>query len=147
MRLIKRVMHIQPTEDIIKLIQKTIILDFEIEHLCTAKVWEEWKTQELVSLRSDDIMNDMFRGLIPRDKSLDVVIDELVDDPVVRDTILSFEPKKLKKKKMVEYLRDHHEEEKEVFIGFTRTIEEIERYFVKSPIERETTGKADAHNS
>ena len=54
------------------------------------QVWEEWKAQDLVSPRSEDEMRAMFQGLIPRDKSLDSVIDELIVEPSIRDTILSF---------------------------------------------------------
>lgn len=94
------------------------------------QVWEEWKAQDLVSPRSEDEIRAMFQGLIPRDKSLDSVIDELIVEPSIRDTILSFEPKKLKKR-MVSCLRENHENDTEAFIGFKRTIETIEKYFVK----------------
>lgn len=92
-----KVMNIQPSAEIIALRQKHIELMYEIEHLCSAAVWEGWKEQELVDLRSDTDLRLIFEGLIPRNKSLDVVIDELIDDAVVRDTILSFEPKNSKR--------------------------------------------------
>ena len=126
-----RVMLIEPSDVIIALKNKHIDLFFEIEHLCSMQMWEEWKEQELVSLRSDNDMRAMFEGLIPRDKSFDDIIDELVEEPIIRDTIVSFEPKKLKKKKMANFLRENHENEAEVFIGFKRTIEAMERFFVK----------------
>ena len=40
-------------------------------------------------------------------------------------TILSFEPKKRKKKRMVSCIRENHENEAEVFIGFKRTMNSI----------------------
>jgi len=126
-----KVMNIQPSAEIVALRQKHIELMYEIEHLCSADVWEGWKVQELVDIRSDADLRQMFEGLIPRNKSLDVVIDELVDDTSVRDTILSFEPKKLKKKQMVSYLREKFETNKEAFAGFERTIRELEKFFNK----------------
>ena len=44
-------------------------------------------------------------GAAPRDKTLDSIIDELVESTDVRDTILSFEPKSLKKKRILELLK------------------------------------------
>ena len=90
-----------------------------------------WKSQKLVSLRSDAEMRNMFEGLIPHDKSLDCVIDELVLDVSIRDTILTFNPLELKKKRMVSCLRENFLNDASAFEGFKRTIEDIENYFCK----------------
>lgn len=124
-----RIANIQPSEDIIKLHKEHINFFYEIEHLCSTKVWEGWKEQELVTVREDAEMRSMFEKLIPRDKSLDNVIDDLVKNIEVRDTILTFEPKKLKKKQMVTYLKEHFGEDVEAFSGFARTITDIEAFF------------------
>ena len=73
----------------------------------------------------------MFEGLIPRDKSLDSVIDELVPDISIRDTIISFEPQKLKIKRMVSCLQEKFVDDAEAFSGFRKTIEDIENFFCK----------------
>lgn len=124
-----RIANIQPSNEIINLYQKNIKLYYEIEHLCSGEVWKGWKTQELVSLREDRELRKMFETLIPRDKSLDNIIDELVEDTEIRDTIVSFEPKKLKKNKMVDYLKNNFGEDKSAFVGFEKTIKDIENYF------------------
>ncbi len=90
-----------------------------------------WKAGELVSLRSDKEMHDMFDGLVPRNKTLDNVIDDLIEDTRIRDTILTFEPKKLHKKQMVKYLKDNFAENPLAFSGFARTISDIETFFCK----------------
>jgi hypothetical protein len=125
-----KITNIQPSDAVINLNEKHIAFLYEIEHLCSAEVWQGWKTQNLVELRTDAEMRSMFNGLIPRDKSLDNIVDELVDDVAVRDTILTFEPKKLKKKRMVAYLKEHFCDNINAFAGFSRTIKEIEEYFV-----------------
>lgn len=125
-----RVIHIEPTEAIISLYNKGITFFFEIEHLCSPDVWNAWKEEGIVSVRSDSDMRRMFERLIPRDKSLDVVIDSTVDDIAIRDTILSFEPKELKKKKMAASLRANFVDRADAFAGFAKTIKEIEEYFV-----------------
>lgn len=124
-----RIANIQPSNEIINLYQKNINLYYEIEHLCSGEVWKGWKTQGLVSLREDRELRKMFETLIPRDKSLDNIIDELVEDTEIRDTIVSFEPKKLKKNKMVDYLKNNFGEDESAFVGFEKTIKDIENYF------------------
>lgn len=124
-----RIANIQPSNEIISLYQKKINFYYEIEHLCSVAVWKGWKTRGLVSLREDKELRKMFESLIPRDKSLDNIIDELVEDTDVRDTIVSFEPKKLKKNKMVEYLKENFGGDKNAFVGFEKTIKDIENYF------------------
>lgn len=126
-----KIANIQPSDPVITLYHQKIKFFFEIEHLCAAPVWELWKSQGLVTLRDDSEIRNMFDGLIPRDKSLDNVIDELVDDIGVRDTILTFEPKKLKKKQMVACLKNHFYEDAGMFSGFERTIKDIEAFFCK----------------
>lgn len=126
-----KIANIQPSDPVITLYHQKIKFFFEIEHLCAAPVWELWKSQGLVTLRDDSEIRNMFDGLIPRDKSLDNVIDELVDDIGVRDTILTFEPKKLKKKQMVACLKSHFYEDASMFSGFERTIKDIEAFFCK----------------
>ena len=122
---------IQPSDAIISLFSQKIKPIYEIEHLCSSEVWEMWKSKNLVSLRSDDEIRNMFDGLVPRDKSLDCVIDELVSDISIRDTILTFEPQKLKKKQMVSCLREHFSNNATAFTGFEKTIQDIESYFSK----------------
>ena len=124
-----KIANIQPSDEIINFHKKRIDFLYEIEHLCAAKVWRGWKEQELVNVRQDIEMRNMFEGLVPRDKSLDNVIDELVDDIEIRDTILTFEPKKLKKKQMVKYLKNNFGQDASAFTGFNRTIEDIEKFF------------------
>lgn len=126
-----KVSIIKPSEDIIQLYGKKIKPQFEIEHLCSPEVWEGWKASGLVSVRSDKEMHDIFDGLVPRDKTLDNVIDDLIEDTRIRDTILTFEPKKLHKKQMVKYLKDNFAENPLAFSGFARTISDIEAFFCK----------------
>lgn len=125
-----KIANIQPSDEIINFHKKHIDFLYEIEHLCSAKVWRGWKEQELVNVRQDIEMRNMFEGLVPRDKSLDNVIDELVEDVEIRDSILTFEPKKLKKKQMVKYLKSHFGQDTRAFTGFNRTIEDIKNFLI-----------------
>ena len=126
-----RIANIQPSDIMTFMYSQKIKPLFEIEHLCSTKVWELWKSKNLVSVRSDADIQAMFEGLIPRNKTLDNVIDDLVPDITIRDTVLTFEPGELKKKKMVECLREHFEGDVDAFVGFERTIKDIEVFFTK----------------
>ena len=124
-----KVCNIEPSDEIIALFSEKIDFAFEIEHLCSSSVWRKWIQSDLVDLRADAEVRSMFDGLIPRQKSLDETIDELVENADTKETILTYEPKKLKKKAMVKCLRDNFEDDASAFSGFARTIDSIEKYF------------------
>ena len=124
-----KIANIAPSDTITGIYAKKIKFNFEIEHLCSPEVWKLWKTQNVADLRSDSEMLQMFDGLVPRDKSLDNVIDDMFTDTDIRDTILTFEPMKLTKKKMVQLLKENFGDHADVFSGFSRTVTDIERYF------------------
>ena len=124
-----KIATISPSDAITEIFGKNVKFNFEIEHLCSPDVWKLWKTKNVVEPRSDSEMIQMFDVLVPRDKSLDNVIDELFSDGDTRDTILTFEPAKLKKKKMVALLKENFSDDTDKFLGFARTVADIERYF------------------
>ena len=70
----------------------------------------------------------MFSGLVPRCKTLDTVIDELVDIIDIRDTILTFVPKDDKKTAITRLLQTDPNSSNAVK-GFEKTIQRIETYF------------------
>ena len=119
---------IQPSDEIINLLDKHIDIEFEIEHLLSLDFWKRIKENNFQDLRSLEELNKMFTGLVPRDKTLDNVIEELVEDTNIRDTILTFNPKKLKKKKIVDLLKTD-ENKFEATIGMKRTIKKLEDFF------------------
>ncbi len=123
-----RLQHIEPSDEIIEILQKRIKIEFEIEHLLSPDFWKKIKSHGYEEIRSAEEFSRMFGGLVPRDKTLDSVIDELVDNTDVRDTILSFAPKALKKKRIVELLKGDANK-KETTAGLLRTVQKIESYF------------------
>lgn len=126
-----RLQHIEPSDEIIALLQKRIKFEFEIEHLLSLNFWKEIKSHGYEELRSAEELGRMFSGLVPRDKTLDSIIDELIENPDVRDTILSFAPKVLKKKRIVELLKGNTDK-KATTAGLLRTVQKIESYFCGS---------------
>lgn len=123
-----RIQTIQPSDAIIALLSKNIKMQFEIEHLLSTDFWKKLKIQNWVEPRSDEILQKMFTGLVPRSKTLDTVIDNLVDDVDVRDTILTFVPKDEKKTAITRLLQSDPCVADAVK-GFEKTIQRIEAYF------------------
>ena len=123
-----RVKHIEPSIEIISLLKKNIKIEFEIEHLLSCSFWKKLKKHNYVSARTDEDLARFFDGLIPRNKTLDSVIVDLINDEVIRDTILTFEPKELKKNKICELLKKS-ESVHENTIGLKKTLKNLEEYF------------------
>lgn len=123
-----RMQYIEPSDDIITLLEKHIKFEYEIEHLLSIDFWEEIKRKKYLEFRSEEELNRMFIGLVPRDKTLDSVIDDLVENTKIRDTILTFSPRELKNGKIVEFLKNH-EDKYSATMGFKRTIQKIEAHF------------------
>lgn len=123
-----RLQHIEPSDEIITLMQKKIKFEFEIEHLLSFEFWKKIKSHGYEELRSTEELGRMFNGLVPRDKTLDSIIDELVENTDARDTILTFGPKALKKKRIIELLKDATDKKAATF-GLLRTVQKIESYF------------------
>ncbi len=123
-----KIQTLQPSVEIIALLSKNIKMQFEIEHLLSTEFWKKLKVQDWVEPRSDDVLQSMFAGLVPRNKTLDVIIDELVNNIDVRDTILTFVPKDEKKTAISNLLQKEHNL-LEAVKGFDKTIQRIENYF------------------
>lgn len=123
-----RIQNIQPSDEIIMLLSKKIKMHFEIEHLLSIDFWKKLKAQNYVEPRSDESLQKMFSGLVPRCKTLDTVIDELVDVIDIRDTILTFVPKDEKKTAITRLLQTDPDSLNAVK-GFEKTIQRIEAYF------------------
>ncbi len=123
-----RIQHIEPSNEIIALLNKTINVSFEIEHLLSVDFWKEIKKKNYHESRTVEDLNKMFSGLVPRDKTLDMVIGELVEKEEIRDTILTFKPKSTKKKKIADMLTNYGDK-KLATDGLKRTIDKIESFF------------------
>ena len=114
--------------DIIKgLYRKKVKPQFEIEHLLSLEFWELLKEKNYVEPLSIKELQDAFEVLITRSKTLDNIIEDTVDDIRVRDTVLTFKPAELKKKRIVRLLKNS--DTKSVTEGFKNTIAELESYF------------------
>lgn len=123
-----KVNFIEPSNEIMLIRQKHILFDFEIEHLLSTTFWNKMTDAGLTQKRSDKSLCRMFSTLVPRNKTLDEVMVELIEDESIRSTILEREPKDKKKNKIVELLKKD-ENKKAVTEGFLKTVQELEKFF------------------
>ena len=122
---------LQPSDEIIELVSKNINFVYSIEHLLSTNFWKTLKSKCWVEPREDKELIAMFAGLIPRDKPLDAVIDDLVYNLDIRDTILTLKPKDDNKMSIAKLLQSmgKNSDTFDIVKGFSKTIERIESYF------------------
>ncbi|MFR6065174.1 MAG: ATP-dependent nuclease [Eubacterium sp.] len=123
-----KIQLLEPSDEVIYLLEKHINLPYEIEHLLSTKFWSKIKDSGFAEMRSSEELQNSFKNLVPRNKTLDNVIDDLVEDVSIRDSILSFNPANLKKKKIVNLL-NKYDDKSSATLGLVRTIRKIEEYF------------------
>ena len=123
-----KVKYIEASNEIASIYQKHILFEFEIEHLLSTAFWNKMTNAGLTQKRADKSLCRMFSTLVPRDKTLDEVMVELIEDENIRSTILEREPKDKKKNKIVELLKKD-ENKKDATEGFLKTVKELEKFF------------------
>lgn len=124
---------IEPSDSILEVLDKKVEFSYEIEHLLSIGFWKVLKTKNLVEMRSDKEMREMFVSQLPRAKTIDNIIEELIENVDIRDTIVTYNINEKKKVKANEFVNKTLEKEEGtiLFAGFKRTIEKIERAFLK----------------
>lgn len=125
------VIQIQPTEDM-KIVQAKIqkSLIFEIEHLLSYGFWEKIQEKHWVELKEVNELVSVYGHLMTRDKSLDTIIEEVVENEALKQTIIYWNPKDSKKDKIYEYAEQCCMESDEIFTGFSNTIQKLEKNFL-----------------
>ena len=123
-----KIQFIEPSDEIIELLNRKVSVLYEIEHLLSTDFWKKIIKCNYAEPRLIKEIGNMFSGLVPIDKTLNTVIDEIVESDDVRDTILKYKPKSKRKKKIVETLQKW-DDKSSATEGFKRTICKIETYF------------------
>ena len=126
-----KVIQIQPTEDM-KIVQAKIqkSLIFEIEHLLSYDFWKKLQQKNWVEVKEVNELVLVYGHLITRDNSLDTIIEDVVENEALKQTIIYWNPKDSKKDKIYEYAEQCCMESDEIFRGFSNTIRKLEKYFL-----------------
>ena len=123
-----QVKFLEPSNEIIGLYKKNIELYYEIEHLLSIKCWLKIKEKDFVEPREYAELNRADGRLLTRDKTIDMVLDDNIDDYNILNTIVTFNPHKDKKEKIFRYVEScKDEEQKEFLSGLKKTIEMLEK--------------------
>ena len=124
------VKYLEPSEQIINLMRKHLDVYYEIEHLLSVDCWELLKEKDLVELRTDEELHGMVRKIITRDKTVDNILDEVVEDINLLGTIVTLNPHKDKKEKICQLVEKADEEkQREYLAGLRKSIEMFEKIF------------------
>lgn len=120
---------LQPTEDIKKLNHKiNNSLLYEIEHLLSYDFWETIKRNGWASLKSNKELISTFSEKMTKEKSANDVIEEVIENEKMKDTIVLWNPKDSKKNQILNSVKlAINDGELDVIIGFENTIKFIEQ--------------------
>ena len=125
------VLKIEPSKEILDIYRDKFIIPFEIEHLLPTEIWNIAIAQKYVEARSNSELVRSYQGEVPRNKSIDVLMEEKIKNVDILETIVNFNPHSYKKMEfcqIVEKLKGKEGYE-DLFGGFSKTIEKIELFF------------------
>lgn len=109
-------------------IKKSIIIT--VEHLLSCDAWNVMKQRGWAQYRSSTELFNMFGNVLDTRKSLDYVIDELVDDEDLKETIVYWKPRDDKKRQILKFVQSEVGKGNISMIeGFRNTIIELEKEF------------------
>lgn len=122
---------LKPTEDMKVAnhkINNSIIIT--VEHLLSYDFWKKIKEKGWVEEKSKTEILDMFGNVLDIKKSLDAVIDEIIDNKDMKDTVIYLMPKDEKKDKILKLAQSEVESGNiSIIEGFRNTVLELEKEF------------------
>lgn len=127
-----KVIQLEPSDEIITCYRAGLQLPFEIEHLLSVEIWQRAIMKKYVSPRSSNELLEAYKNELPRNKTIDSILDEGISEQNIRETIANYNPhedKKMQFCNMVERICRDNEAEG-VFSGFTKTILKMEQFFL-----------------
>lgn len=122
---------LQPTDDfkyVNSKIKKGIY--FTIEHLLSYEFWEYLKKRKFIEKRKTQDLYSIFINVINENESLNMVIDKYVNNPELKDTVISYIPKDEKKKEIFELVKENVHNNRLIMDGFKNTIIKLETEFI-----------------
>lgn len=127
-----RVIQLEPSVQILELYKNSLHIPFEIEHLLSIDVWKEAKEKGYLERRDMLELVGAYKRQISHDKSMDTLLEEVIQSSDLRDTIAYYNPDSDKKMKMCMLVKKLHEEKAydNIFEGFRPTISKITQFFV-----------------
>ena len=118
-----------PTEDMKKINSKIKnSIYYEIEHLLSYEFWDKLKKYNWVIYKENEELIEVYNKVMTKDKSIDTIIDQIVDDKNMKETILYWNPKEDKKNQIVKNVfREVEQGNLTILEGFQNTIIDLEK--------------------
>lgn len=121
--------YIKPTDNIKRVLEKMGEFTFSIEHLLSIEMWNYFAKCNYLSERAIEEIITFCNNYCQYDKTIADIVEELIDDVRIRETIVTYEIHKDKKVKALNAVFKYCSEkncERSVFEGFSDTIKMIE---------------------
>jgi len=121
---------LEPSPDIIKLMKRNIDPYYEIEHLLSVECWKELKIKNLTEMKADSELYTMCERHLKRDKNIDTILDEIIPEYDLLNTIVTLDPHKDKKERIYQHVDSCDEEKQREYLqGLLKNIELLEKTF------------------
>ena len=125
------VKKLQPSNEIVKVFDKHLILPFEIEHLLGIAFWKTILSSSLAEEREKDELTQLVSSYLTLDKSVNDILNELIDDVDIRETIVTHNPKSNKKTELLNKFKKCSVEEQKLYLeGLKPTLNMLEKLLV-----------------
>lgn len=127
-----RVIQFAPSQEIITVYNEKLHIPFEIEHLLSVDVWKQAIKLRYVSPRSSAELIEAYKDNLPRDKTIDSILDEKISNIEIRETIANYNPHDDKKIDLCELVEQMYNKNEltNIFAGFKKTVDMLEEYFI-----------------
>ena len=120
---------LEPSNEIIQLYNQQVNIEYEIEHLLSTDFWNKMIAKQYTLPRNNETILKWFSNMIDfSDGTIEQQINKIVGDANITNTIVFNEVKDEKKGKIINFIKNSHEQEK-ILVGLIRTVQMIERLF------------------
>lgn len=118
---------IKPSQEILNYFTNGIIIDFEIEHLLSNKLWKKIISKGYAQERKLEYISKTLIKYQSYDKTINDILEEIKTNKGIDETLLRYEPDDYKKGKILKLLKDDNDQSSAT-LGFKKTIDELESF-------------------
>ena len=126
-----KILYIPPNDSIKELLKNGMLFTYEIEHLLSVSCWRRMIDEGYVSERDHTELYQMIARHADKNKSTVQLLQELIPNSDIRETIVNYIPSDDCKSKIVRMIEESSDDlRKEYLAGLQPLISELEKRFV-----------------
>lgn len=126
-----KLQHLIPSPEIIELFKCQVHLQFEIEHLLCPKFWEVLIKEKMTMMKTGHQIYSMIKKDFSPAMSINDIIDSMVPNKSLANTILLYDPHPDKKMEICKLAKENYKNNMlDLLIGFKPTIQMLEKEFI-----------------